>query len=164
MSLVSSAPPVVFTRATGSDAGEILTVQRAAFVQEARLYSDVTMPPLTETLEQVRSAITTSRVVVGRLDGRLVAAGRVHVRDQVGHVGRLAVAPDIQGQGIGRALLAAVEATCAGEVGEFRLFTGYRTLGNLHLYHSAGYADTHTEHVGGELSFVHMRKPVGGTP
>ena len=35
-------------------------------------------------------------------------------------------------------------------------------MGNLHLYHSAGYVDTHTEHVRGELTFVHMRKTIGG--
>lgn len=153
---------VAFRRATASDAGEILTVRRAAFVQEAHLYGvgvGVVLP-LVETLEQVRAAIINSRVVVGRIGPRLVATGRVSVRDRIGHVGRLAVAPDVQGQGIGRALLAAVEAACAGEVDEYALFTGHRTLGNLHLYHSSGYVDTHTEHVSGDLSFVHMRKAV----
>jgi len=128
---------VDFARAKATDAGEIMTVQRAAFVQEAQLYDDANVPPLVETLDQIRTAIESSRVVVGRLGPRLVAAGRVRVMDRIGHIGRLVVAPDLQGRGIGRALLAAVEATCANEVDEYALFTGHRTVGNLHLYHSA---------------------------
>ena len=152
---------MVFVRATVVDAGEIMTVQRAAFVREAQLYGDPDVPPLVETLDQVRSAIETVIVVVGRRGKRVVAAGRVAVRDRIGHIGRLAVVPDLQGQGIGRALLAAVESACGGDVDEFVLFTGQQTLGNLHLYHSTGYVDTHTEHVRGALTFVHMRKPNG---
>jgi ribosomal protein S18 acetylase RimI-like enzyme len=160
---VSQPREVIFTRAVAEDAGEILTVQRAAFVREAQLYGDASMPPLTETLDQIESAIATSLVVVGRHDHRLVAAGRLHVRDRVGHVARLVVAPDVQGHGIGRALLTAVEAVGADDVDEFTLFTGHRSLGNLHLYHSAGYVDTRIEHVVGDLSFTHMRKPTRGT-
>ncbi len=156
--------PVTFRRAVAADAGEIMTVQRAAFVQEAQLYADPGLPPLVETLDQVRSAIDSVIVIVGRLGSRIVAAGRVAVRDRVGHIGRLVVAPDVHGQGIGRALLAAVERACQAQVDAFVLFTGQLTLGNLHLYHSAGYVDTHTEHVRGALTFVHMRKTNGARP
>ena len=155
---------MVFTRASQTDAGEIMTVQRAAFVREAQLYRDPDVPPLVETLDQIRVAIDTAMVVVGRLGTRVVAAGRVVVRDRTGHIGRLAVAPDLQGQGIGRALLGAVEDSVRDDVDAFALFTGQQTLGNLHLYHSAGYVDTHTEHVRGALTFVHMRKPNGVEP
>ena len=140
-----------------------MTVQRAAFVQEAQLYHDADMAPLAETLEDIRRAIGSSTVIVGRMGDRLVACGRVSVRDRVGHIGRLAVAPDMHGRGIGRALLAAVESSCAAEVDAWILFTGAMSMGNLHVYHSAGYVDTHTQHVRGELTFVHMRKDIGGS-
>ena len=155
---------VEFTRASQVDAGEIMTVQRAAFVREAQLYHDPDVPPLVETLDQIRDAIDTANVVVGRVGGRVVAAGRVVVRDRVAHIGRLAVVPDLQGQGIGRALLRAVEDSVGDDADAFALFTGQQTLGNLHLYHSAGYVDTHTEHMRGALTFVHMRKPNGVLP
>ena len=141
-----------------------MTVQRAAFVREAQLYHDPEVPPLVETLDQIRVAIVEAMVVVGRLGTRVVAAGRVVVQDGTGHVGRLAVAPDMQGLGIGRVLLGAVEYSVKDDVDAFALFTGQQTLGNLHLYHSAGYVDTHTEHVRGALTFVHMRKPNGVAP
>jgi GNAT superfamily N-acetyltransferase len=155
---------VVFTRATLADAGEILTVQRAAFAQEAVLYHEPDIPPLTETLEDIRDALAASIVTVGRIDHRLVASGRVVVSGRIGHIGRLAVAPDLHGHGLGRALLSAVEASCAGAVDTWELFTGSQTAANLHLYHSAGYHDTHVQHIRGELSLVHMRKMVGNPP
>ncbi|MGB4916574.1 MAG: hypothetical protein WBO89_02585, partial [Propionicimonas sp.] len=63
------------------DAGEILTVQRAAFVAEAQSHGDPWLPPLTETLDAVAAAIGTGAVLVLRLvndgrEGRLVGAVR----------------------------------------------------------------------------------------
>ncbi len=159
---MSLSASVVFVRATDADAGEVMTLQRAAFVTEAQLYGDPEVGPLVETQAEVRAAIDSSTVLVGRIGPRMVATGRVAIRERVGHIGRLSVAPDLQGQGIGRALLRALETACAGSVDAFVLFTGERTTWNLHLYHSAGYLDTHTQHVRGALTFVHMRKAVEG--
>jgi ribosomal protein S18 acetylase RimI-like enzyme len=39
------------------DAGELLTLQRAAYVTEAQLYADPCLPPLTETLAELRAAL-----------------------------------------------------------------------------------------------------------
>ena len=36
------------------DAGEVLTLQRAAFVSEALIYGDPDMPPLTQSLEELQ--------------------------------------------------------------------------------------------------------------
>ncbi|WBB72069.1 GNAT family N-acetyltransferase [Micromonospora sp. WMMD1128] len=55
------------------------------------------------------------------------------------HVGRLSVAPDQQGRGIGGRLLAAIEAACADRVARFALFTGARSAENLGLYARRGY-------------------------
>jgi hypothetical protein len=40
-----------------SDAGEILTVQRAAFVSEAIIYGDARMPPLVQTLDELKAEL-----------------------------------------------------------------------------------------------------------
>lgn len=99
-----------FRPAVPTDAGEILTLQRAAFLQEAQRYDDPNLPPLTESLESVQDAIGSALVLVGRIGGRIVATGRVTVESGVGHIGRLAVAPDLQGRGVGRRLLTELEA------------------------------------------------------
>lgn len=122
------------------DAGEILTVQRAAYLAEAQRYADPFLPPLTETLDEVRAALAGPTVVlVARLGHRLVGSVRADVVDGTGHVGRLSVAPDQQGRGVGGALLAAAEAACAGRVSRFSLFTGADSAGNLRLYARHGY-------------------------
>lgn len=155
---MSIADEIVLRRATIADAGEALTLERAAFVQEGQLYHDPFVPPLVETLDEVRADIEDRIVLVAWHGSRAVATGRVRVTDRIGHIGRLAVAPDLQGQGIGRRLLAALEAACRDQVDAFELFTGERTEGNLHLYRTAGYREVRREHVSGELWFIHLRK------
>jgi hypothetical protein len=39
------------------DLGEVLTVQRAAYVTEAQLYGDPHLPPLAQTLEKLREEV-----------------------------------------------------------------------------------------------------------
>ncbi|WNM40358.1 GNAT family N-acetyltransferase [Micromonospora halotolerans] len=123
-----------------ADAGEILTVQRAAYLVEAQRYRDLFLPPLTETLDEVRAALAGPTVVLAaRLGPRLVGSVRARVDGDTAHVGRLSVAPDQQGRGIGGRLLTAVEAACAGRVARFALFTGAESAENLGLYARRGY-------------------------
>ncbi len=144
-----------------ADAGEVFTVQRAAYVTEAQHYGDPHLAPLTESLDEVRAAVVSGHVLVAREGGRLVGAVRGSVREATCHIGRLVVAPDVQGRGIGRALLAAVEELHAGRVERFALFTGHRSEGNLRLYRAAGYRETHTVAVDASVSLVHMTKGAG---
>ena len=39
------------------DAGELLTLQRAAYVTEAQDHHDAFLPPLTETLQEMRARL-----------------------------------------------------------------------------------------------------------
>ncbi len=91
------------------DAGEVLTIQRAAFVSEALIYGSVDMPPLTQTLDELEAELRESDGWVARVDGRLVGAIRSREADGLLLIGRIAIAPDMQGSGIGRALLDAAE-------------------------------------------------------
>ena len=93
---------LVVTLAEPSDAGELLTLQRAAFVSEGRLNGSFDIPPLIETLADMETAVGTGTVLVARLRGRLVASvrGEAHPGGRW-YVGRLMVVPDRQRQGIG---------------------------------------------------------------
>jgi ribosomal protein S18 acetylase RimI-like enzyme len=133
------------------DAGDILTVQRAAYVTEAQLYGNATFSALTESLDGVRAAIDAGGVLVARLGTRIVGAVRgVLVGDEC-QVGRLAVAPDMQGRGIGGALLRAIEREFAGRTSRFVLYTGDRSEANLRLYRKVGYVDSRVERLSDHL-------------
>jgi GNAT superfamily N-acetyltransferase len=145
--------PVVLTPA---DAGEVLTLQRAAYVTEAQLYGDPRLPPLVQTLDELRAELATHAGLGLRLHGRLVGAVRRRQEGSLLHVGRLTVAPDLQGRGLGSRLLAAVEdRTSAAAV---TLFTGHLSAGNLRLYVRHGYVEERREYVHDELTLVHLTK------
>jgi GNAT superfamily N-acetyltransferase len=143
------------------DGGELLTLQRAAFVTEAQVYGDPWLPALRETLAELQAAVLPGPTLTARLGSRLVGAVRGRIADGVLHVGRLVVAPDLQGLGIGGRLLAAVEQAAGPEVTTAALFTGHRSEGNLRLYARAGYVEQRRERVSDELTFVHLAKHLG---
>ncbi|MER6577571.1 GNAT family N-acetyltransferase, partial [Nonomuraea sp. NPDC001023] len=72
-------------------------------------------------------------------------------------VGRLVVAPDRQGQGLGTALLAALHEQVP-EAGAFDLFTGHLSEGNLRLYRRLGYRETRRERMDDHLTLIHLRR------
>ena len=78
-------------------------------------------------------------MLVARSAGRLVGAVRARRREDAWDVGRLMVAPDLQGRGLGRMLLERIEAAAPAGVTSCSLFTGAGSLRNQRLYRKAGY-------------------------
>jgi GNAT superfamily N-acetyltransferase len=140
------------------DAGELWTLQRAAFVEEARELSNPFIPPLNETLAELRAAfseVTFLKVVDG---SRIVAAGRLRVRDDAGWIERIAVAPDQQGRGIGSALLPALEAEAPDAVEHFELYTAALRSLNLAFYERHGYVEAERIQDPSGVAVVHFTK------
>ncbi|GAA2281511.1 GNAT family N-acetyltransferase [Nonomuraea roseoviolacea subsp. roseoviolacea] len=148
---------VEIQRAAEADAGEILTVQRAAYVTEAQLYGDPFIPPLVESVEQVREAIRAGVVLKAVDGGRVVGSVRGRLSGATCLVGRLVVAPDQQGRGLGTALLRTLHEQVP-EASAFDLFTGHLSEGNLRLYRRLGYRETHRERMDDHLTLVHLRR------
>ncbi|MDN5750401.1 MAG: GNAT family N-acetyltransferase, partial [Pseudonocardia sp.] len=123
-------------------AGEVLTVQRAAYVTEAQRYDTPHIPPLIESLAELRADLAVdSPLLVARavwLGPRLVGSVRGRVAGAEMEVARLTVAPDLQGRGLGRALLDAVHAAAPAGVSTCWLLTGARSDDNIRLYARAG--------------------------
>ena len=146
------------------DAGEVLTLQRAAYVTEAQAHDDLDLPPLRQALSDLAAELADPAVLaLGWRDanGRLVAAVRGRVVDSArtaAEIGRLAVAPDRQGERLGARLLAAVEAELPASVTELRLFTGEHSTRNLRFYDRAGYTETGRQPIPAGYSLVHLRK------
>lgn len=159
-----TSPQVSPLPLTPADAGEMLTLQLAAYVSQAQLHNDLALPPLTETLREVRAAVADPSCLAWgiRESGRLVASVRVRLFDgATAEIGRLVVAPDRQGDGLGSALLRAAEERLPPEVTAVRLFTGEHSAGNLRLYARFGYRETGRTPASG-YQLVHMAKALPG--
>ena len=141
-------------------ADELLTLQRAAYVAEAQLYDDVRLPALVQTLDDLVDELAGSTCLAAVAGTRLVGAVRTRERDGVLHVGRLVVAPDQQGHGIGTRLLLAAERVT--RLSTATLFTGARSTANLRLYRRHGYVETAREQARPGLQLVHLSKDLTG--
>jgi ribosomal protein S18 acetylase RimI-like enzyme len=142
-----------------ADVGELLTLQRAAYLTEAQLYNDPMLPALTQTYDQLRDELARSIALKALVDHRIVGAVRAYARNRVLHIGRLIVAPDMQGRGVGTALLEALEKHAAGTVDRYTLFTGHLSTANIRLYQRLGYTEVRREALQAHVVLVHLDKP-----
>lgn len=160
-----SSPEVRIDVVGDEMAGELLTVRRAAFVTEAQLYGDPNIPPLTQTLDELRADLADQDVVtLGAWIGhRLVGSIRVGIEGSKATLGRLAVVPDLQHQGIGTSLLLGVPPHLPPDTSEVWVFTGRDSVQNLAMYTKHGYQHEHDE-AAGALTYAYLRKILGDDP
>ena len=128
--------------AVPADAGELYTLQRACWLQELQANPGVDIPALGESLDDVRQWLGEWTVMVARepRSGRLVGAVRGRLdADGEWDIGRVMVAPDLQGRGLGRGLLELVESLAPPAASAYVLFTGAGSSDNQRMYKKAGY-------------------------
>ncbi|WP_371152639.1 GNAT family N-acetyltransferase [Buchananella felis] len=111
---------------TVSDAGEVLTLRRAAYVSQAQHTGDPYIPELMESLADVQADFTRPGVVVigARDAGRLIGTIKVEVDGARATLSRFAVAPDRRGEGIGQQLLLSIVPHVSSGVSEVAIETG----------------------------------------
>ena len=152
---------LVITVAQSSDAGELLTLQRAAFLAEARMNGTLEIPPLTETLAELTASIESNTILAARLRGRLVAAVRgVAEPGHRWHIDRLAVAPDLERQGIGSLMMDQIEDLAPPDTVAFRLHLGAGSMINQGFFRRRGYVDAERTVDPGGVPIVIMERPV----
>lgn len=142
LSAALTTADLAITLARPSDAGELLTLQRACWVSEARANDTHDIPPLVESVDDVTQGMRDWQTWVVREGGRLVASVRARSHpedDSTWQIGRLMVAPDLQGRGLGMALLAHAEAQAPSGTATYWLNTGSGSDRNLRSYRKAGY-------------------------
>ena len=147
----------VIEQATLQDAPEILALQKLAYQSEAALHDDYTIPPLTQTLEEIQAEFDQQLFLQATSEGRIVGSVRGALRDGTCYVGRLIVHPDVQNQGLGARLLSEIERAF-GQAQRFELFTGHKSERNLAFYRRRGYRPFKEHQVSDKLTLVFLEK------
>jgi ribosomal protein S18 acetylase RimI-like enzyme len=122
------------------DLETILALQKRAFRSEALFYDDFSMPPMSQTLEQIREEAS-RRTVLKLVEGGIIlgsARGHFDPQTRTGYIGRLVVEPGRQGQGLGTRLIRAIEALFP-QAERWEIFTGAQSEANIRLYRKLGY-------------------------
>ncbi len=141
---IEPAPPLPIADAevrpaTAADAAELLVLQRCCWVDEAIANDTLDIAALHESLDDLRGWLAEWSTWCVRADGRLVGAVRARREDSTWEIGRLMVAPDLGGRGLGRWLLRYAEDHAPPDVDTAALFTGARSVRNIAMYERAGY-------------------------
>jgi tRNA (guanine37-N1)-methyltransferase len=125
--------------ATRADAGELFTLTRACWLQELWANPGVRIPALEESFADLLASLDDWTTFVARAGGRMVGSARGRAEGNVWDVGRVMVAPDLQGRGLGRYLLTLIEEAAPAEVTSYQLFTGAGSVDNIRMYKRSGY-------------------------
>lgn len=146
-------------RADAADAPELLVLQRCCWVDEAVANDTLDIPALHETLDDVRAWLDVWATWCVRVDGRLIGAVRARQEDDSWEIGRLMVAPDLAGRGLGGWLLRLAEDQAPAEVESIVIFTGLQSARNIAMYEGAGFRRTVAPAPPGAVRLVKVRDP-----
>ena len=146
-------------QASINDITEILELQKLAYKQEAEIYDDYKIPPLTQTLDELREEFIRSTVFKVVSNGSIVGSVRSFLDNGICNIGRLFVHPDFQNKGIGTMLMNTVETYFRNrEIQKFELFTGEKSSKNIYLYQKLGFNIFKTEKLNDNVNIVYMSK------
>jgi ribosomal protein S18 acetylase RimI-like enzyme len=154
--IIMIASDIIIEEAKIEDAEEILALQKLAYLSEAEIYHDYTIPPLTQTPENICQDFEASLILKATADGAIVGSVRGQNNDGC-YIGRLMVRPDCQNKGLGTRLMQAIEAEFP-QAERFWLMTGSKSQRNIHLYQKLGYKVYNSERVNEKLMIVYLEK------
>lgn len=148
---------IQISKAAIADAAQILDLQKIAYRSEAVLYNDWSIPPLIQTLDEIRKEFSQMTFLKGSDGQRIIGSVRGSLENDTCHIGRLVVHPEFQHKGIGTRLMAAIEEEFPA-ARRFELFTGNRSGGNIRLYERLGYRAFRAEKMSLHLELIYMEK------
>ena len=148
---------LLIERAQVEDAEVILELQKLAYLSEAEIYNNHSIPPLTQTLEEIKTEFDNQIFLKARIENRIVGSVRAYQTKGTCHIGRLVVHPEFQNQGIGSRLMREIENLFKTSR-RFKLFTGDNSERNLYLYQKLGYREYRRQKFQENLVLVYLEK------
>lgn len=149
---------MIIEKADKRDSGEILTLQRFCYISEAEIYSDYSIPPLTQTLDEIKAEFRDYYFLKALEDGNIIGSVRARISEPgTCYIGRLIVHPYFQNQGIGTLLMREIEKIFH-ECERWELITGHLSKKNIKLYEKLGYNIFKIEELTLNLNLVYLEK------
>ena len=148
---------ILIKKAQKKDLEAILKLQYLAYQSEAKLFGNMDIPPLKQTIEEVYDEFLKGAILKAVDDGgSIIGSVRAYEDGGTVYIGKLMVHPSKQGQGIGTQLLLEMEKQFPKQ--RYELFTSTRSEKNIALYQKLGYKIFDEKQVTEELRFVYMEK------
>ncbi len=152
---------IILEQAKVEDASSILNLQKKAYKTEAEIYQDWNIPPLNQTLDELKGEFKDQCILKAVMNTeknylKIVGSVRAIEEGDVIQIGRLMVDPEFQGLGIGKKLLDAIERIYPER--RLELFTGHLSLDNLRLYQKLGYVFFKEKQIHQNLKFIYLYK------
>ena len=144
-------------QASKEDLAEILKLQKAAYQSEAEIYNDFTIPPLTQTFNEIKEDFSFQIFLKIVIRNKIIGSVRAYKEDDTCFIGKLIVHPDFQNQGIGTEILKEIESRF-DDIKRYELFTGHKSEKNLYLYQKLGYKKFKTEIINEKLRMIYLEK------
>lgn len=145
-------------QATIDDLNTILELQKKCYITEAELYNDYNIPPLTQTIDEIKTDFTNGTLFLkGMVNEELVASVRGISQNETTYIGRLAVKEEFQNRKIGQILMKEIENRL-NKCKRYELFTGHKSEKNIRLYQKLGYSEYKTLLVHENLTLVYLEK------
>lgn len=139
------------------DIAAVLELQKRCYLENGMRYNDLSIPPLCQTPDELKSELDTGAILKVTSKGIIVGSIRAHCKEDTCYIGKLIVHPEYQNQGIGTELLHSIERYFF-RVGRFELFTGNKDEKNLYLYKKHGYKEFKQVEISNDLVLIFMEK------
>ncbi len=148
---------ILIKKAQKEDLEVILELQYLAYQSEAKLFGNMDIPPLKQTIEEVCDEFQKGTILKAvNEEGDIIGSVRAYQDGGTVYIGKLMVHPKMQKKGIGTKLLLEIEKEYPNQ--RYELFTSTKSISNIRLYERLGYKIFKEEAVSKELKFVYMQK------
>ena len=144
-------------RASVENAEEILALQRVAYISEAEIINDFTIPPLQQKIDEILLEFNHQIFLKIEVENKIIGSARIYEDRGTCYIGKLIVHPDYQNNGIGTKLLHEAEKQFPNAK-RYELFTGQKSQKNLHIYGKNGYRAFKEKKVSEKLTLVFLEK------
>ncbi|MDF9409616.1 hypothetical protein L7E55_14865 [Pelotomaculum isophthalicicum JI] len=78
---------MIIEKAMATDVEEILALQKLAYVSEAEIYDDFSIPPLVQTLKEIKDEFRNQVFLKAVINGTIVGSVRAYQKEETCYIG-----------------------------------------------------------------------------